>query len=106
VRLYVNSLIIRTSFGPDAFPYEKAFTDQWTSRQSVSKAAGDILRAVDSDLLGVLHIGGPRCTVLEYARGLDEARPIAGLSVADVSFAVPKDTSLDTTRFGREVADR
>ena len=105
VRLYDNALIVRTSFGPDIFPYEKAFVDQWTSRQSVSAAARDILRAVDSDLVGVLHIGGPRRTVLEYARGLDPARAIKALSVSDVAFAVPKDTSLDTTRFLREVGD-
>ena len=105
VRLYDNALIVRTSFGPDIFPYEKAFVDQWTSRQSVSAAARDILRAVDSDLVGVVHIGGPRRTVLEYARGLDPARAIKALSVSDVAFAVPKDTSLDTTRFLREVGD-
>jgi dTDP-4-dehydrorhamnose reductase len=105
VRLYENALIIRTSFGPDAFPYEKAFADQWTSRLSVSDAARDILRAVDSDLVGVLHIGGPRRTVLEYARWQDPARAIEPLSVHDVPFAVPKDTSLDTTRFRREVGD-
>lgn len=103
-RLYDRSLIIRTSFGPDAFPYEKAFEDQWTSRQSVSSAARDILLAVDSDCLGVLHIGGPRRTVLDYARGLDPARTIHPLSVNDVPFSVPRDTSLDTTRFLREVA--
>jgi dTDP-4-dehydrorhamnose reductase len=103
VRLYDNALIIRTSFGPDVFPYEKAFADQWTSRQSVSEGAHDILRAVDSDLVGVLHIGGQRRTVLEYARALSPDRVIGALSVNDVSFAVPRDTSLDTTRFRREV---
>ena len=104
-RLYDKALIIRTSFGPDSFPYEKAFADQWTSRQAVTSAARDILLAVDSDCLGVLHIGGPRRTVLDYARGLDPSRTIQPLSVDDVSFAVPRDTSLDTTRFLREVAD-
>jgi dTDP-4-dehydrorhamnose reductase len=105
VRLYDNALIVRTSFGPDIFPYEKAFADQWTSRQSVSSTAGDILRAVDSGLVGVLHIGGARRTVLDYARGLDLARTIQPLSINDVSFSVPKDTSLDTTRFQREVGE-
>jgi dTDP-4-dehydrorhamnose reductase len=105
VRLYDKGLIIRTSFGPETFPYEKAFADQWTSRQAVSVAARDILRAVDSDCLGVLHIGGPRTTVFDYARSLDPARTIQPLSVKDVPFAVPKDTSLDTTRFFREVED-
>jgi dTDP-4-dehydrorhamnose reductase len=105
VRLYENSLIVRTSFGPDEFPYPKAFADQWTSRRSVSETAPDILRAADSRLTGVLHIGGPRRTVLEYARALDGARDVAPLSTRDVQFAVPRDTSLDTTRFAREVGD-
>src|SRR5437763_5036569 len=33
VRLYDKSLIIRTTFGPNAFPFPKAFLDQWTSRE-------------------------------------------------------------------------
>ena len=105
VRLYDNALIVRTSFGPDEFPFPKAFADQWTSRQSVSNAARDILRAVESGLTGVLHVGGPRRTVLEYARSLNPATEIGSLSVKDVPFAVPTDTSLDTTRFLREIGD-
>jgi dTDP-4-dehydrorhamnose reductase len=103
VRLYDKSLIIRTSFGPDTFPYPKAFSDQWTSRQSVSATARQILRAVESDITGVLHIGGPRRTVLEYARSLDSSQDIGGLSVHDVPFSVPVDTSLDTGRYRREI---
>jgi dTDP-4-dehydrorhamnose reductase len=103
VRLYEKGLIIRTSFGPDAFPYPKAFSDQWTSRQSVSATARQMLRAIESDLTGVLHIGGPRRTVLQYAQSLDPSREIGGLSVTDVTFSVPVDTSLDTSRYLREV---
>ena len=29
-RMYDKALIIRTTFGPEVFPYEKAFVDQWT----------------------------------------------------------------------------
>jgi dTDP-4-dehydrorhamnose reductase len=105
VRLYDNALIVRTSFGPDEFPYPKAFADQWTSRQSVSATARDIMRAVESDLTGVLHVGGPRRTVLEYARSLDPDLQIEPLSVKDVPFSVPTDTSLDTTRFLSEMDD-
>jgi dTDP-4-dehydrorhamnose reductase len=105
VRLYDNALIIRTSFGPDEFPYPKAFADQWTSRQNVSRAARDILRAVDSSLTGVLHIGGPRRTVLEYARALSPEKNVGSLSVKDAPFAVPADTSLDTARFLREMGE-
>ncbi len=42
MRLYDKALIIRTSFGPNTFPYEKAFVDQWTSRESVSVIARKI----------------------------------------------------------------
>jgi dTDP-4-dehydrorhamnose reductase len=103
VRLYDNALIIRTSFGPDVFPYPKAFVDQWTSRQAVSAAARDILAAVQSDVTGVLHVGGPRRSVHEYALSLDPTQDIGRLSIKDVSFAVPVDTSLDTSRFRRDV---
>jgi dTDP-4-dehydrorhamnose reductase len=105
VRLYDNALIVRTSFGPDEFPFPRAFSDQWTSRQAVSVAAGAILRAVDSGLTGVLHVGGHRRTVLEYAHALSPSMNVQPLSVKDVSFAVPADTSLDTTRFLREIGD-
>jgi dTDP-4-dehydrorhamnose reductase len=99
VRLYRDSLIIRTTFGPDVFPYPAAFSDQWTSRQPVSVAAEQILTAVKSGATGVLHVGGPRRTVLEYARSLDPSREIKSLSVCDVAFAVPTDTSLVTERY-------
>lgn len=103
VRLYDNALIIRTSFGPDVFPYPKAFVDQWTSRQAVSATARDILAAVQTGVTGVLHIGGPRRSVHEYAMSLDPAKNVGRLSITDVAFAVPVDTSLDTSRFRRDV---
>ena len=105
VRLYDKALIVRTSFGPDEFPYPRAFTDQWTSRRAVSDAAPDVLRAVESGICGVLHVGGPRRTVLEYARSLDPAKEIGALSIKDVPFSVPVDTSLDTSRFSSEVGN-
>lgn len=99
VRLVPNHLIIRTSFGPDVFPYPKAFEDQWTSRQSVTVTAGQMLALIESGAEGTVHVGGPRRTVLEYAKSLDPERPVAPLARADVPFATPADTSLDTTRF-------
>ncbi|MGL4369220.1 MAG: SDR family oxidoreductase, partial [Spirochaetota bacterium] len=56
VRMYDNSLIIRTTFGPDIFPYEKAFVDQWTSRESVSKTAAMIASLLDKDITGTVHV--------------------------------------------------
>jgi dTDP-4-dehydrorhamnose reductase len=99
VQMLTNSLIVRTSFGPDVFPYPKAFVDQWTSRQSVSDTAKQMIALIQTGATGVVHLGGPRRTVMEYARSLDPSKHIEPLSVKDVPFTVPVDTSLDTTRF-------
>jgi dTDP-4-dehydrorhamnose reductase len=96
VKMYDNSVIIRTSFGPNEFPYDKAFVDQWTSRESVSVIAGMILRIVESDYRGTIHVGGARKTVYDYALNLSPNKSIGKLLRDDVSFIVPKDTSLNT----------
>jgi len=99
VRMYDNSLIIRTSFGENKFPYEKAFVDQWTSKQTVSVIAKKIVRIIKEkpDLTGVIHIGGERKTVYEYAK---ESKPDVGiLKRNEVDFNVPKDTSLDCSKY-------
>ena len=99
VRMYAKSLIVRTTFGPNIFPYEKAFVDQWTSRESVSKIANMISMIVNKDLSGIIHIGGNRKTVFEHAKSLDEDREIGELSVSDVNFTVPVDTSLNCEKY-------
>lgn len=99
VRLYDRALIIRTTFGPDIFPYDKAFVDQWTSRESVSVIAKMISELVDKDITGVIHVGGKRKTVYAYAKSLDESRDIGELSINDVDFAVPVDTSLNCDKY-------
>ncbi|MFM1920916.1 MAG: hypothetical protein RLZZ303_2550 [Candidatus Hydrogenedentota bacterium] len=101
--LHDQALIIRTTFGENVFPYPKAFTDQWTSRLSVAQVAPKIVAAAMSSLTGVLHVGGPRRTVYDYAKSLDPGKEIGGLSIHDLSFAVPADTSLDTSRYEREI---
>lgn len=104
VRLYDNSLIIRTTFGPNEFPYPKAFVDQWTSRESVRVIAAMIARAAQSALTGTVHVGGARKTVYEYARSVSPEKAIGQLSIRDVSFSVPVDTSMNCSRYLREVA--
>jgi dTDP-4-dehydrorhamnose reductase len=99
VRLYDKALIIRTTFGPNVFPFEKAFVDQWTSRESVRVIAGKIASVLDKDITGTIHVGGDRKTVFAYAKGLDPRREIGVLSIKDVSFNVPTDTSLDCSRY-------
>jgi dTDP-4-dehydrorhamnose reductase len=100
-RMADNWLIVRTTFGPNVFPYEKAFVDQYTSRQSVSQIAAKLVGLLGHDLTGVIHLGGPRRTVYEYAVSLDPSRPIQKLSIHDVNFRVPVDTSLRCERYER-----
>ncbi|MHC4743639.1 MAG: SDR family oxidoreductase [Planctomycetota bacterium] len=105
VRMHDNSLIIRTTFGPNEFPYEKAFVDQWTSRESVSVIARMIAELIDKDVTGTVHVGGERKTVFDFAKALDPEREIGELSVKDVSFNVPVDTSLNCDRY-KEITGR
>lgn len=105
VRMHDNSLIIRTTFGPNEFPYEKAFVDQWTSRESVSVIAGMIAELIDKDVTGTVHVGGERKTVLEFAKALDPDKEIGELSIKDVGFDVPVDTSLNCDRY-KEITGR
>ena len=95
VRMYDNSLIIRTTFGPNIFPYENAFIDQWTSREKVSVIAGLIIRLIKKNAVGVYHVGGKRKTVFEYAKGVSPLKNTGKISIKDVPFKLPKDTSLD-----------
>jgi dTDP-4-dehydrorhamnose reductase len=104
VRLYDNSLIIRTSFGPNEFPYPKAFADQWTSRECVRDIAKKVVTISLKTVTGVVHLGGKRRTVYEYAKSLDETKEIGQLSLNDVNFVAPKDTSLDCSDYDRIVA--
>ncbi len=98
-RLYDKSLIVRTTFSPNVFPYEKAFVDQWTSRESVSVIAMKISKLIDKNISGIIHVGGKRKTVFEYAKSLDQTKDIGELSIKDVSFTVPVDTSLSCDKY-------
>jgi dTDP-4-dehydrorhamnose reductase len=105
-RMYDKSLIVRTSFGPNVFPFEKAFFDQWTSRESVSVIAGKISSLIDMDIAGTIHLGGPRRTVHEYARSLDASKEFGTISIHDVKFKVPVDTSLNCEKFNQLIAEQ
>jgi len=106
VRMYDNHLIIRTSFGPNVFPYEKAFTDQWTSRLSVGQVVPKMIELIESGATGTYHVGAQRRTVFEYAKSLDAQKEIKELSTSEVNFTVPKDTSLDCAKFEKLISDR
>ncbi len=102
VRLYDNSIIIRTSFGPNEFPFPKAFIDQWTSREGVTVIVKKIVSLLKiKDFKGVIHIGGKRRTVYEYAKELDESKEIMELKREEVNFKVPLDTSFNCDKYNK-----
>jgi dTDP-4-dehydrorhamnose reductase len=98
VQMLDNWAIIRLSFGPDEFPYKAAFTDQFTSREPASIIAQKIKNIVTSDFKGVIHIGGKRKSVYDYALSLG-AENIDQISIKDMSVKMPTDTSLDCSLY-------
>lgn len=91
VRTYKNSLVIRTSFCPAEFPYEKAFTDQYTSRDFVDIIAPKILEAAKSATVGIVHIGTERKSVYELASRRNPK--IGKISTREMALTLPRDTS-------------
>jgi len=92
VRTYDNSLVIRTSFYGHDFPYEKAFVDQWTSKDYVDVIAPKVLNVIKSDKVGIVHIGSPRRSVYEIA--LERREEVEPIRLKDTEFKIPRDVSL------------
>ena len=69
--------------------------DQWTSRESVSTMARMIAELFDKDFKGTVHVGGKRKSVFAYAKSLDPKKEIKELSVNEINFKVPVDTSMN-----------
>lgn len=92
VRMYDKSLVIRTSFFKHTFPYEKAFVDQWSSKDYVDKIAPKVVKRILSEDLGIVHCASDRKTMYDIAK---ERRPeVQKSSRKDFDFFIPKDTSL------------
>jgi dTDP-4-dehydrorhamnose reductase len=91
VRTYDNSLVIRTSFYGHEFPYEKAFIDQWTSKDYVDVIAPKVLGAIRSDKMGIVHIGSPRRSVYEIA--LERREDVEPIRLSEINFKIPRDVS-------------
>ena len=98
VQMLDKWVIIRLSFGPDEFPYKAAFTDQFTSREPASIIAEKIKNIVLSDFNGVIHIGGKRKSVYDYALSLG-AQNIDQISIKNMSVKMPTDNSLDISLY-------
>jgi len=104
VRAYDNSLIIRTSFYPNEFPYDAAFVDQHTSRDTVDTIAKLIYQLLHINIVEpVIHVGTDRKTVKELALAMGKS-DVKDLHRNDVNFATPADTSFDLTKLKQQLS--
>jgi dTDP-4-dehydrorhamnose reductase len=101
VRLVPKHLILRLSFGPVPFPWERVYDEQYSSKLYVDEMAPLVLAAAKSGAEGVMNLGGPRTSLAAYAR---RTRP--GIETMQTPAWVPKDTSLDLERMKRELGIR
>ncbi len=93
VALVQNSLVIRLSFGPVPFPWEKVYDDQMNSKLYADEMAPIILKLTKSALTGIVNAGGPRQSLADYA-----ARTRPDITTIPTPDWVPRDTSLDLSR--------
>lgn len=92
VHLVPDALIIRTSFGPRPYEYERAATDKITSRLYVDAIAPIVLELAISATTGVMNVGDEPRSMFDYARA---TRPdVMPVTLAELDRPVPKDTSL------------
>jgi len=75
VKLVSNHLIIRTSFGSTKFPYDKAWVNQIVSKDYVDIIAPMILKATQSNIIGILNIGTEPKNLYEYAKKRNTVNP-------------------------------
>lgn len=93
VALLPNSLILRLSFGPVPYPWEKVYAGQYTSKLYVDEIAPIVLAAARSGATGIMNIGGPRSSLEDYAR---RTRP--GIETIPKPDFVPEDTSFSLAK--------
>lgn len=93
VRMYPNSLVIRTSFYGHTFPYDKAFVDQWSSKDYIDIIAPKILSASLSDKKGIIHVSSKKRTIYEIAK---QRKPdVYPISLKEINLNIPIDVSLE-----------
>lgn len=93
VRLLDNFLILRCSHCPRPFRHPKAFVDCTKSSIYTDEIAGLIWQLIDKDATGIYNVGGPTCTVYEFAK--QENPDIGQITRAEIGDWVPKDISMN-----------
>jgi len=94
-----DSVIIRTLFKPRPFEHRGACVDQYTTGDYVDVIAKEILKVVlnfKDFPRGIINIGTSKKSTYELAKKTREVKPI---TKENISVRLPKDTSLDLTRW-------
>lgn len=91
-RMYKKCLIIRTSFYGHNFPYDKAFIDQWSTKDYVDIMAPKILDLCLSERIGIHHCFSKKRTTYEIAK--ERSDKIQKIRRKDFNFHILRDISL------------
>jgi dTDP-4-dehydrorhamnose reductase len=98
VRLCPNSLVLRLSFGPVPYPWEKVYDNQINNKLYVDEMAPLVLTAAKSLATGIMNLGGPRTTLEDYAQ-----RTKPNIETMPNPDWLPEDLSLDLTKMQKEL---
>jgi dTDP-4-dehydrorhamnose reductase len=101
VRLMDNALILRIAMGEKVFPHPRAFVDHITSRETADVIAKKILNVVKKGANGVFNLGTKGRSVYKFAKGLKGKMPIGKISIKEVNFVVPHNTSFNTSKYAK-----
>lgn len=96
VRTYPDHLSIRTSFCPEEFPFDTAYTDKWSSQDYVDVIAPKIVDAALNDKISdVINIGHKRRSFYELA--LERKPDVKKGSVEGIVQSSPVPILIDTS---------
>ena len=98
-QMFKKHLIIRTSFCPETFPFDTAYTDKWTSQDYVDLIAPKILDKAIGDETGICHVGHPRRSFYELAKTRNPNVKMGSVSeiVSNSDVPILIDTSLEVS---------
>lgn len=102
-----NHLILRVPFRVAPWPHPVAYVDHWSGCRWLPEIVPDVVAAAESDLTGILHIGGHRRSAWDMANNDWPEKTVVGASrVRWTMFQIPEDVSLDSSKWQGYVASR
>jgi dTDP-4-dehydrorhamnose reductase len=95
-----NDLIIRTSFKPSKWEFEKAFTDLYTSADYIDIIAEKISRLIVSSATGIYNVGTERKSIYDLAISRNpDVKPMSYKEIKNVN--LPQDVSMNLDKYNK-----